>query len=94
MIQTTARTPKRPRGNTAARKAGDRDKCTLLLDRDTSIKLGVAAHIRGIDRSDLVNELLAEALRYVVISLRGHSVDRQSSAADSSPASPENATAA
>ena len=60
----------------------------MLLDRDTSIKLGVAAHIRGIDRSDLVNELLAEALRYVVISLRGHSPDRPNPGAEMSQATP------
>jgi hypothetical protein len=94
MNSTATPASKRPRGSQAARKAVQRDKCTLLLDRDTSIKLGVAAHIRGIDRSDLVNELLAEALRYVVISLRGHSPSSASSTVDSSPASPETATAA
>jgi hypothetical protein len=91
MNQTTAATPKRRNAPAAARKAGNREKCTLLLDRDTSIKLGVAAHLRGLDRSELVNELLAEALRYVVVSIRGQSTDRPSSAMDSSQA---NATAA
>ena len=61
MIQTTARTPKRRAASQAGRKASDRDKCTLLLDRDTSIKLTVAAHLRGLDRSELVNELLTAA---------------------------------
>jgi hypothetical protein len=41
------------------------------MERDLSLKLTVAAHLRGLDRSDLVNELLSEALRHVVISLRG-----------------------
>jgi len=64
---------KRRAAPTSARKAGEREKCTLLLDADTSVKLSVAAHLRGLDRSTLVNQLLAEALRYVVISIRGQS---------------------
>jgi hypothetical protein len=67
LSQASPRTPKRQ----AARQADGRDKCTLLLDADTSLKLTVAAHLRGLDRSDLVNELLSDALRHVVISLRG-----------------------
>ena len=66
MSQTTAQTPKRRAASRASRKAATREKCTLLLQPDVSIKLSVAAHLRGLDRSDLVNELLADALRYVV----------------------------
>jgi hypothetical protein len=73
MNQTTAATPKRRNAPAALRKASNREKCTLLLDRDTSVKLGVAAHLRGLDRSELVNEVLADALRYVVVSIRGQS---------------------
>jgi hypothetical protein len=73
MIQTTARPSKRKNSQPASRKADGRDKCTLLLDADTSLKLTVAAHLRGLDRSELVNELLTDALRHVVISLRGQS---------------------
>jgi hypothetical protein len=91
MIQTTARPSKRRNANTATRKV---DKCTLLLPSDLSIRLTVAAHLRGLDRSELATELLGEALKYVVISLRGHSPSSASSTVDSSPASQENATAA
>jgi hypothetical protein len=70
MVQTTSRPAKRPRGNTATRKV---DKCTLLLPSDLSIRLTVAAHLRGLDRSELATELLGEALKYVIISLRGQS---------------------
>jgi hypothetical protein len=73
MIPSTASTSKRRNTAAAVRKNADREKCTLLLNRDTSVKLSVAAHLRGLDRSELVNELLAESLRYVVISLRGQS---------------------
>ena len=73
MNQATPRPAKRKTTNTAAQKAASRDKCTLLLDSDVSLKLSVAAHLRGLDRSELVNELLADALRYVVVSIRGQS---------------------
>jgi hypothetical protein len=85
MIQTATRPPKRRNANTAARKAGNRDKCTLLLDPDTSIKLTVAAHLRGLDRSELVNELLADALKYVVIALRGQNAGSAIHAGDVKP---------
>ena len=75
-METTSHAPKsspraRQNAKTQSRKSADREKCTLLLDSDTSMKLSVAAHIRKLDRSELVNQLLADALRYVVISLRG-----------------------
>jgi hypothetical protein len=91
MIQTTARPSKRRAASQAGRKASDRDKCTLLLDRDTSLKLTVAAHLRGLDRSELVNELLADALKYVVIALRGQSAVSANPGVESTQA---NATAA
>jgi hypothetical protein len=71
MNQTAARTPKRKTARPSVGKATERDKCTLLLDPDTSRKLSVAASLRGLDRSELVNEVLADALRYIVISVRG-----------------------
>lgn len=73
MELATARQPKRKAANASTRKAAEREKCTLLLNADTSIKLSVAAHMQGVDRSTLVNQLLAEALRHVVISIRGQS---------------------
>lgn len=90
MIPTATQTPKRRNATGATRKAATREKCTLLLQPDVSIKLSVAAHLRGLDRSELVNELLAEALRYVVVSIRGQSPVSASHAAD---VSQENAAA-
>ena len=91
MNQTTAQALKRTRANAATRKATPRDRCTLCLDPMLSMKLGIEAHRRGLDRSDTVNAILAEALRHIVISVREHSSDRLNPAADSSEA---NATAA
>jgi len=73
MNQTATQPPKRRRARKEERKASERDKCTLLLWPDISRKLTVAASLRGLDRSDLVNEVLTDALSYVVISIRGQS---------------------
>jgi hypothetical protein len=94
MNHTTAQALKRTRANAAVRKTTPRDRCTLCLDPMLSMKLGIEAHRRGLDRSDTVNAILAEALRHIVISVREHSPSSASSTADSSPASPETATAA
>jgi hypothetical protein len=71
MIQTATRPTKRRAAQQPGRRADGKDKCTLLLPSDLSIRLTVAAHLRGLDRSELATELLADALKYVVISLRG-----------------------
>jgi hypothetical protein len=73
MNPTTAKPSKRRNAQTPTRRASEREKCTLMLDADTSVKLSVAVHLRGLDRSTLVNQLLADALRYVVSSIRGQS---------------------
>lgn len=75
---TAAKPSKRRAANASARKTVQREKCTLLLDGDLSIKLSVAAHLRGVDRSTMVNQLLADALRHVIISIRGQSNDSAS----------------
>jgi hypothetical protein len=63
---------RRNRAGAKATKAKEaREKCTLLLQRDTSIKLSTLAAIKGIDRSTLADEILGQALRHVVIALRG-----------------------
>jgi hypothetical protein len=82
MNQAATQMSKRRNAQQAARKPAERDKCTLLLSSDVSLKLTVAAHLRGLDRSELVNELLTEALRHVVISLRGQSSSSASHAGD------------
>jgi len=94
MNPTTAQALKRTRANAAVRKAAPRDRHTLLLDPLLSMKLGVEAARLGLDRSDTVNHILAEALRHIVISVREHSPSSANPAVESSPVSPETATAA
>jgi hypothetical protein len=86
MIQTNPRPSKRRNAQQPVRRLDGKDKCTLLLPSDLSIRLTVAAHLRGLDRSELVTELLSDALRYVVISLRGQSSGSANHAGDVSQA--------
>jgi len=94
MNPTTAQALKRTRANAATRKATARDRCTLCLDPLTSMKLSIEAHRKGLDRSDVVNAILTEALRHIVISVREHSPSSASSAGDVSRESPETVAAA
>ena len=89
MNPTTAQALKRTRANAALRRTTPRDRCTLCLDPMLSMKLGIEAHRRGLDRSDTVNAILAEALRHIVISVREHSSDRPNPGADSSQVNQE-----
>jgi hypothetical protein len=59
-----------------------------------SMKLGIEAHRRGLDRSDTVNAILAEALRHIVISVREVQSTSASPAGDVSRESPETVAAA
>ena len=86
MNPTGTQAPRRPRANTTVRKAVSRDRCTLCLDPMLSMKLGIEAHRRGLDRSDTVNAILADALRHIVISVREHSPGSANPSADSSQA--------
>ena len=64
----------RRKGRSAAKptKTKDvREKITLLISKDTNVKLSTLAAIKGLDRSSLADAILGDALRHVVISLRG-----------------------
>jgi len=63
---TRGKTTKTPKG-----KAPERLKCSLLLTRENDLRLTVLASVKGTDRSTLLNGILDEALRGVVVSLRG-----------------------
>jgi hypothetical protein len=52
-------------------KAPERLKCSLLLTKENDLRLTVLASLRGTDRSTLLNGILDDALRGVVVSLRG-----------------------
>ena len=60
----------RPAAKLTKSKDG-REKITLLISKETNVKLSTLAALRGVDRSTLADSILTEALRGVVISLRG-----------------------
>lgn len=64
--------PKKSRTTKTRRDQGaDRIKTSVLLARSVDIKIRALAGIRGVDKSTLINSLLEEATRGVVVSLRG-----------------------
>ena len=65
-----SRATKTPRG-----KGVEKVKCSLLLTPENDLRQTVLAAMRGTDRSGLINSILDEALRGVVISLRGNLAD-------------------
>ena len=62
---------KPPRTKPPKGKAAERLKCSLLLTRETDLRLTVLASLRGTDRSMLLNAIMDDSLRGVVVSLRG-----------------------
>ncbi len=56
---------------TTKSKGAERLKCSLLLTPENDLRLTVLASLRGTDRSTLLNSILDDALRGVVVSLRG-----------------------
>jgi hypothetical protein len=62
---------KNAKTKTQKSKAPERLKCSLLLTRENDLRLTVLASVKGTDRSALINTILDEALRGVVVSLRG-----------------------
>src|SRR4051812_32158455 len=64
---------RKPKGARTAKSRGgpERLKCSLLLTKDNDLRLTVLASLRGTDRSTLLNSILDDALRGVVVSLRG-----------------------
>lgn len=68
----------------ARRKASKppmRRKRTLSLSVETSTRLSIEAERRGVDRSTAAEQLLAEALRHIVVSIRGRESGQAESAA-------------
>lgn len=53
----------------------ERIKTSVLLSRSVDIKIRALSGIRGVDKSTLINSLLEEATRGVVVSLRGPLAD-------------------
>lgn len=64
--------PRKSRGTKTRKDQGaERIKTSVLLSRSVDIKIRALAGIRGVDKSTLINSLLEEATRGVVVSLRG-----------------------
>jgi putative ribosome biogenesis GTPase RsgA len=64
--------PKKSRATKTRKDQGhERIKTSVLLSRSVDIKIRALAGIRGVDKSTLINGLLEEATRGVVVSLRG-----------------------
>ena len=65
----------KPKRSKAARtrkdQGADRIKTSVLLSRSVDVKIRALSGIRGVDKSSLINSLLEEATRGVVVSLRG-----------------------
>ncbi len=66
-----AKAKKLPRGKAQKGKGAERLKCSLLLTAENDLRLTVLARLRETDRSTLLNSILDDALRGVVVSLRG-----------------------
>ena len=64
--------PKKSRTTKTRKDQGaERIKTSVLLSRSVDIKIRALSGIRGVDKSTLINSLLEEATRGVVVSLRG-----------------------
>jgi hypothetical protein len=66
-----AKKAKNTRARASKSKAPERLKCSLLLTRENDLRLTVLASLKNTDRSSLLNSILDESLRGVVVSLRG-----------------------
>jgi hypothetical protein len=90
MPAQTDATPARPRKTRAAkpdiRKAGSRQKITLVVSDSVDFRIGALASYLKIDRSTLAEKLLDQGMRAYAVdaafrSVFGQSDDRQSDAA-------------
>lgn len=66
-----AKGKKTTRAKAPKSRAPERLKCSLLLTKENDLRLTVLASLKGTDRSTLLNSILDDALRGVVVSLRG-----------------------
>ncbi len=76
-----ARTRRRPAVKAAQRPSASKVKATLHLSVEASQRLSVHATMLGVDRSELVEQLIRENLKRFVVSDRGGSSAGPESAA-------------
>jgi putative ribosome biogenesis GTPase RsgA len=70
-MSNDAKTKKSKATKTRKDQGAERIKTSVLLSRSVDIKIRALSGIRGVDKSTLINSLLEEATRGVVVSLRG-----------------------
>ena len=70
-MSNDAKSKKSKTTKTRKDQGAERLKTSVLISRSVLIRVGALAGIRGVDRSTLINSLLEEATRGVVVSLRG-----------------------
>jgi len=68
---SSTRTRKRPAAKTPTRQTASKVKATLHLSVAASQRLSVHATMLGVDRSELVEQLIRENLKRFVVSDRG-----------------------
>lgn len=74
-MSTEAKTRKGKTARATRSKTAERLKCSLLLTPENDLRLTVLASLKKTDRSTLLNTILDDALRGVVVSLRGPLAD-------------------
>lgn len=72
----SAKPRKRVSAKASVRPAADKVKVSIILSTDVDFKLSVHAAAMRIDRSALVNQVLADALKRYVVSDRGKAADQ------------------
>ena len=70
---SSIRTRRRPAAKTPSRQIASKVKATLHLSVEASQRLSVHATMLGVDRSELVEQLIRENLKRFVVSDRGGS---------------------
>lgn len=68
---SATRTRRRPAAKAASRQVAAKVKATIHLSVDASQRLSVHATMLGLDRSELVEQLIRENLKRFVVSDRG-----------------------
>ncbi len=71
LMSTEGKSKKSKATRTRKDQGAERIKTSVLLSRSVDIKIRALSGIRGVDKSTLINSLLEEATRGVVVSLRG-----------------------
>jgi len=70
-MSTEGKSKRSKAAKTRKDQGAERIKTSVLLSRSVDVKIRALSGIRGVDKSTLINSLLEEATRGIVVSLRG-----------------------